>query len=69
MKYLDKYSKVWNEMNCSTTNVIDSKNFVSQLYFSDRKSEVSEFIVNQLTEGNFHQLLKFKNIRVVLKIL
>ena len=44
-------------MNCSTMNVIDSKNFVSQLYFSDRKSAVSEFIVNQLTEGNFHQLL------------
>ena len=56
MKYLDKYSKVWNEMNCSTMNVIDSRNFVSQVYFSGRKTEVSKFIVNQLVKGNFHKL-------------
>ena len=61
MKYLDKYSKVLNEMICSTTNVIDSKNFVSQLYFSDRKTEVSEFIVKQILAGNFQMLYNNKS--------
>jgi len=55
MKYLDKYSNVWNEMNCSTMNVIDSKNFVSQLLFEDRRMEVSKFIVKELAKGSFHK--------------
>ena len=53
MKYLNKYSKLWNEMNCSTINVIDTTNFVSQLYFDDRKAEVSEFMIKKLIKGRF----------------
>ena len=33
--------------------MIDSKNFVSQLYFEGRRTEVSEYIVKQLAKGNF----------------
>ena len=57
MKYLDKYSNVWNEMNCSTMNVTDSKNFVSQFYLEGHTKEVSEFIVKQLAKGSFHKIV------------
>ena len=53
MKYLNKYSKLWNQMNCSTMNVIDKTNFVRQIYFDNRTAEVSEFIIKQLIKGRF----------------
>ena len=56
MKYLNKYSKLWNDMNCTTMNVIDAKSVVSQckdLYLQGRRVEISEFILEQLLKGRF----------------
>ena len=51
MKYLNKYSKLWNEMNCTTINVIDTRNFFRQFFVPGRRAEVSAIILKQLAKG------------------
>jgi hypothetical protein len=50
MKYLNKYSKLWNEMNCTTINVIDTRNFFRQFFVPGRRAEVSAIILKQLAK-------------------
>ena len=65
MKYLNKYSKLWNEMNCTTINVIDTRNFFRQFFVPGRRAEVSAIILKQLAKGmifiHFGKILELFN--------
>ena len=65
MKYLNKYSKLWNEMNCTTINVIDTRNFFRQFFVPGRGAEVSAIILKQLAKGmifiHFGKILELFN--------
>jgi len=59
MKYLKKYSKLWNEMNCTTINVIDTRNFFRQFFVPGRRAEVSALILKQLAKEKSSQPVIF----------
>ena len=69
MKYLNKYSKLWNEMNCTTINVIDTRNFFRQFFVPGRRAEVSAIILKQLAKGKiFMQDFFLRQYKIFVKI-
>ena len=48
MRYLNKYSDKWNELNCSTFNVIDTRNVFRQFWTFGRADEVAKIVLKEL---------------------
>lgn len=48
MKYLNKYSDIWNAIDCSTVNIIDERTFIGQFLVPNARASASEAVLKEL---------------------